>query len=111
MKKIKRDPIKRLVGLRIKHLRKTKGVSQEKLSEKIGMSSKYLSSIERGKENPTFDTFIKLAKALNVEISELFNYADDKSVQESKKYLRDLLKGTDKGKLDLAVKMLRSIYL
>jgi transcriptional regulator with XRE-family HTH domain len=109
--KTKRDPIKRLVGIRIKHLRKTKGISQEKLSEKIGMSSKYLSSIERGKENPTFDTFIKLAKALNIEISELFNYTDDKSVQESKKYLRDLIKGSDKEKLDLAVKMLRSIYL
>ena len=108
---IKSYSVKQLVGLRIKHLRKSRGVSQEELSEKVGMSSKYLSSIERGKENPTLDTFIKLAQALNVEISELFNYAGDKSVQESKKYLRDLIKSNDKGKLNLAVKMLRAIYL
>ncbi|MEK6697671.1 MAG: helix-turn-helix transcriptional regulator [Nitrospirota bacterium] len=109
--KIKSASIKQQVGLRIKHVRKTRGLSQEKLSEKVAMSSKYLSSIERGKENPTLDTFIKLAQALNVEISELFNYAGEKSVQESKKYLLDLMKGSDKEKLDLAVKMLRALYL
>ena len=105
------DAIKQKVGLRIKHIRKTRAVSQEKLSEKAGMSSKYLSSIERGKENPTLDTFIKLAQALNVEIFELLNYAGEKSVQESKKFLLDLIKNSDKEKLDLAAKMLRAIYL
>ena len=49
------------------------------------MSSKYLSSIERGRE-PTLDTFIKLAQALNVEIFELLNYTGEKSVKESKSF-------------------------
>ena len=63
--------VKELIGKRIKEARQAKGLSQEALSEKIGMSAKYLSSVERGKENPTLDTLIKLADALEVEASEL----------------------------------------
>lgn len=103
--------VRRLIGSRIKHLRKSKRLSQEELSEKVGMSSKYLSSIELGKENPTLDTFMKLAQALNIEIFELFNYAQDKTLQESRKLLLDLIKNSDKEKLDLASKIIKSIYL
>ncbi|OPY66473.1 MAG: HTH-type transcriptional regulator ImmR [Syntrophorhabdaceae bacterium PtaU1.Bin034] len=60
--------VKELVGRRIKEVRQAKGLSQEALSEKIGMSAKYLSSIEWGKENPTLDTLIKLADALHRNI-------------------------------------------
>ncbi|MBI4689076.1 MAG: helix-turn-helix transcriptional regulator, partial [Nitrospirae bacterium] len=63
---------KKVIGLRIKELRRAKNMSQEKLSEKIGISSKYLSSIERGKGNPSLDTVIKLALALDVELSDVF---------------------------------------
>jgi transcriptional regulator with XRE-family HTH domain len=103
--------IKKLIGSRIKHLRKAKGLSQEELSEKVGLSSKYLSSIERGNENPTLDTFMKLAQALNVEIYELFNYASERSLKDSKKFLLELIRDSDKEKLDLAARILKGIYL
>ncbi len=103
--------IKRLIGYRIKQLRKTKGLSQEALSEKIGMSPKYLSSIELGKENPTLDMFIKLAQSLGVDIWELFNYSQEQSLKESKKVLLDLIKGSDKEKLELTAKIIRAIHL
>jgi len=67
--------VKQLIGLRIKNLRRSKGLSQEELAEKMGISPKYLSSIERGKENPTLDTFIKLAEALNIVISVTSRYS------------------------------------
>lgn len=64
--------IKKLVGYRIKNLRKRKGYSQEKLAEIAGINPKYLSSIERGEENPTLDLFIRLSQGLKVSIYEIF---------------------------------------
>ena len=45
--------VKELIGKRIKEARQARRLSQEALSEKVSLSAKYLSSIERGKENPT----------------------------------------------------------
>jgi transcriptional regulator with XRE-family HTH domain len=86
-------------------------MSQEKLSEKIGMSSKYLSSIERGKENPTLDTFMKLSEALNVEILELFNFSHEKTPKELKTLISDLVRNSDKEKLKFAARIVKAIYL
>jgi len=102
--------IKHLIGSRIKQLRKARGVSQEALSEKIGMSSKYLSSIERGQENPTLDTFLRLAKALEVNVFELFNYSQTPSPKEAKKIVFDLATSGDKAKLEVIAKLIRSLF-
>ena len=102
--------IKRLIGMRIQGVRKSRKMSQEDLAEKMGISPKYLSSIERGKENPTLDTFIKLADSLGVEISEIFDYAGEKSPKELKLFISSLIKSRDGEKLKLAAKMMRAIY-
>ena len=103
--------IKRLIGSRIQKLRNAKGLSQEELSEKVGLSSKYISSIERGNENPTLDTFIKLSRSLNIEIFELFNYGNDYPQKDSKKFLIDLIAKGKKEKSDQAAKIVRALYL
>lgn len=43
--------IKNQVGLRVKQLRLSKGISQEKLALEIGLDRTYISSIESGKRN------------------------------------------------------------
>ena len=57
---------KELVGTRIKDLRVARGMTQERLAEVMDINAKYLSNIERGKKNPTFDMLIKLVDALGV---------------------------------------------
>jgi transcriptional regulator with XRE-family HTH domain len=64
--------VKTVIGLRIKELRRAKGYSQERLAEIVGINPKYLSSIERGEENPTLDLFIRLSQGLKVGIDEIF---------------------------------------
>ena len=101
-----------LIGIRIKSLRTSKGMSQEGLAEKVGISPKYLSSIERGKENPTLDIFTKLATALNIELLEIFNFSvEGKSMKELKAFIANLIKGSDEEKLRLTAKIIRAIYL
>ena len=102
---------KQLIGARIQQLRRIRGLSQEEVAERIGMSSKYLSSIERGRENPTLDTFLKLSRALDIEIFELFHYDRERSPKELIRALQELARKGGKEKLRLTAKIIEAIYL
>ncbi|MCG0275630.1 MAG: helix-turn-helix transcriptional regulator [Thermosediminibacteraceae bacterium] len=58
---------------KIKYIREKSGITQEKLAEKVGISRIYLNELENGrKKNPSFKLLKKIAKALEVKISDLF---------------------------------------
>ena len=101
--------MKRLIGGRIGELRKQKGITQEELAGKMGISPKYLSSIERGKENPTLNTLINLAQSLNIQISELFDFIEVEDPGKRKSILTDLLHEADDDQLKMALKILKVI--
>ncbi|MBI5588569.1 MAG: helix-turn-helix transcriptional regulator [Deltaproteobacteria bacterium] len=100
---------KRLLGLRIKELRKNKGLSQEELAEKAATSPNYLSRMERGTENPTLAMLIKISRALDVDMWELFEFGHGESMRELKESLVKLVKGPDEERIRLAVKILRAV--
>ena len=52
--------------------RTERGLTQEKLSELTGISTDYLSEIERGKKTPSFKRMELIANALNIEVYKLF---------------------------------------
>lgn len=60
------------LGERIKQLRLSTGLSQEKFALKIGMDRTYFSSVESGKRNISIINLEKIANGLNVTLSELF---------------------------------------
>jgi transcriptional regulator with XRE-family HTH domain len=64
--------VKKLIGKRLQQIRKAKGLSQEKLSELIGISPNSLSRIERGLTYMSFPNIEKLMAALGADIYELF---------------------------------------
>jgi len=66
--------IKEKLGRRIFELRKRLNISQEELAEKLGISQKSLSKIETGRNFLTSETLEKLLAALDVKITELFDY-------------------------------------
>lgn len=61
------------LGNRIKLLRKERGISQEELSFKAGISAAHLGQIERAVKKPTVETIGKLAAALEVPVTALFS--------------------------------------
>lgn len=61
-----------MVTLRIKELSKQNGIALNVLAEQIGISATSLSCIITGKQKPSLDTLEKIANALGVPISELF---------------------------------------
>ena len=98
--------IKEMIGSRIKEIRNKKELTQEQLSERIDINPKYLSSIERGKENPTLNTFINLAESLEVDIGEIFDFVQIEDPSKRKSLIRSLLKEADNDQLKLAFKIL-----
>lgn len=56
----------------IKKYREKLGLTQEKLSECAGISSDYLSEIERGKKLPSMKRFFRIAEAMNIEAYKFF---------------------------------------
>ena len=62
------------LGKRIKELRKSKNITQEKLAEITGMDITSLSKIETGRNYPQPDTIEKLADAFEIDIDKLFTF-------------------------------------
>ena len=82
------------LGKNIKFLRFRRELSQADLAEKIRISITALSSIERGITFPQPSTFCNLAKALGVEIWELFRGegASKQEIPIVDRYTEDIIK-------------------
>lgn len=50
-------------------------ISLNRLAEKSGLSRSMVSYVERGLRNPTLDTLLRMANALNVDLSKLLKHA------------------------------------
>ena len=64
--------LKQDFGQRIQKLRKDKKITQEQLAEMVGIDPKNISRIEKGNNYPTAENLTSIAKALHVDIYELF---------------------------------------
>ena len=56
----------------IKQLRKSKNLRQEDLAAQLGVSRQTIIAIENNRYNPTLELAMKLAKALNTTVEQLF---------------------------------------
>ena len=61
----------KLIGERIKQTRKAKGMTQEFLAEKLGVSIGYVSQIERGVTKISLDLLGAVSAILSCDVSEL----------------------------------------
>lgn len=76
------ENLKSKLGLRIKYLRKSQNITQEKLAELINMDITSLSKIETGRNYPQPDTLEKISNALGVEVFNLFTFAENLSAKD-----------------------------
>jgi transcriptional regulator with XRE-family HTH domain len=66
------DRVIRDFAIRVRELRGTRGLSQEKLAEEAGIHRTYLGGIELGLRNPSLRNIARIARALGVPPDELF---------------------------------------
>lgn len=63
--------IEEVVRARLRSLRSARGLTQEQLCERAGISVDAVNRIENGSRVPTITTLARLAEALEVELAEL----------------------------------------
>jgi transcriptional regulator with XRE-family HTH domain len=68
----RKDPLLRGLGWRVRQLREAKGWTQEILAGRAGLDRSYVAGIEAGLRNPSTKALAKIARALRIRLSVLF---------------------------------------
>lgn len=69
---MEKEPILLQFGKQVQELRKARNLSQEQLAELAGVHRTYIGMIERAEKNITLCNIERIAKALEVNIKDLF---------------------------------------
>ena len=89
------------IAKRIRYLRLTKGLSQEKLSELAGLGSKHIHNIENEKYNFQIQTLNKIITALEVDEKSFFNFEFPEKSEEIENIINQLEQIPEPQKTDI----------
>lgn len=100
-----------IFGKRLKVIRRVRGLTQEELESKSGVSSAMISHFETGeRQKASADNLVKLAEALNVSIDYLLGRSDELEMRGEKieAVFRRLSEATDK-EIDQSLRLLEAM--
>lgn len=100
--------LKQKFGKRVREIRVNKGISQEKAAELIGIDPVNYSRLENGLSFPRPENLVKLSEALNVELSELFQFTQINDYQKMLNAIMEKLH-TDEDTTRLTYKFLKTL--
>lgn len=69
--------VRSFLGERLRALRKQRGLSQERLGHKSGLSGKFIGEVERGEKSISIDSLYRVSVALEVPLSTLTDVRGD----------------------------------
>ena len=72
MHKVRNEEVMKMFGTNVYEQRIAKGYTQEFLAEEAGISQVQIARIESGKLNTSISTVVSIAKALKIDVGELF---------------------------------------
>lgn len=98
--------IAKIIGQRIRNYRTEKRLNQEKLAEMSGCHPTYIGQIERGEKNATIESIEKIACAMDVPLSKLFEKIGDDSSDSIPSKCYEFVASKRKSEQDLLYKML-----
>ena len=106
------NDVQKQFGEKIRDCRKRKGMSQETLSELVDKTLDTISNIERGYTSTRIKTAIRLAKALDVPLVELFDFQatsqEDRQRRNQIQKVVEILRSCDDKTLNGAVEILKT---
>jgi transcriptional regulator with XRE-family HTH domain len=76
-----RSAIQRRLGRAVKAVRISRGLTQEQVSAASGLHPTYISDIERGARNPSWEAITRLAEGIGVTVEEIGRTYDDEPEQ------------------------------
>ncbi len=101
---------KKLLGKRIKEIRKSKKYTQEQLSEMVGIETSSLSGIESGRFFPSLHVLDKISGVLEVELVEFFKFSTVDIPKDLDNEILKIIKNQDKNNKQLIYKLLNSAF-
>ena len=102
---------KKLLGKRIKEIRKKKGYTQEQLAEIVNIDITTLSGIESGRHFPSLVTLERIAKTLEVALITLFDFSHLASIDDMKSLIKDNLNLLSDDDVKLVYRLLHKKYI
>ena len=63
---------KQMVGEQVRRIRKSRGITQERLADLSGLSFSYISDVERGTRNISLESLGRIIEALGIKPAQLF---------------------------------------
>jgi len=70
--------VRKFLGQRVRALRKQRGLSQERLGDRSGLSGKFIGEVERGEKSISIDSLYRVSVALEIPLRELTAVRADK---------------------------------
>ncbi|MGO4344528.1 helix-turn-helix domain-containing protein [Paenibacillus sp. MCAF9] len=108
------NDILKLVGEKIREVRKEKGLTQEQLGEMADFTYSYIGRIERGQKNISLQNLDRIARILDVPVHRLFDYEYEYSKLTNKGKLvsgiLDMLIKQDESDLSKSKVILKEIF-
>ena len=96
------------IASKIRHARKRAGITQEKLSEKIGITSKQLSRIEIANYTPSLPTFLKIVQELKIDLKD-FGIEEKEDTNPIRKEILKMIYSASDSELEFCYKIMKTI--
>ena len=111
-KELKGGKLMSEVGQRIKELRKSKGLTQQDLSEGV-VTRSYLSQIEKGTVEPSYDTLKNLAEKLGCQVETFYEAPQNKALllNQLKKNIKFIEERIESGQIEEAIKIYSNLKI
>jgi transcriptional regulator with XRE-family HTH domain len=100
-------------GKRIQYMRKSKGLTQETLADKIGLSYRSVADIERGYRGTSIDVLVIMCEVLDTTLDFLvlgaIKHTHEEDYSEAEIFIKSLLAGKSEEQKNFAGKILKGI--
>jgi transcriptional regulator with XRE-family HTH domain len=100
----------KLLGRRVRAIRKTAQITQEEAAERAHLNPKYLGEIERGEKRPSFEAILALGTALHVSPASFFHFdKEERNEKVLRKKIEVLLQKSDPEQLQQVHRLLKAL--
>ena len=100
-----------IIAKRLREFRQARGVSQEELASRAGLSTQAVSNIENRHSRPSVDTLITFARELDVPVASFFEVPPTQEADLQKKRFLDALSLLDEADRRLAADLLDAVVV
>ena len=94
---------------KIAEIRVKRGLTQEKLAEMISYSTNHIAKLEAARTKPSFDLLVRIAKAVDIQMKDLFDYDDLNTISYMKQDLINTINVADNNVIRLFYKFKKAV--